>query len=432
MLVTEIQSLILDETFMKLSVEAMILSDKVHENMEGKGPVYKIYGTDDSSSNDALIAPEVLLDLDETNSEDYSMYTTYQDGRDQAIVAKKDGVCYGAFRSSHQPHWNNWTRKFDFRNIDACVKKKDTNSINDDKIECCSVRTGDLNAFQSQFADAFEADLRACVEECTQTSNMNVQEQNCLILTGHSQGGSIANIASIYFQDLNPVVIAFGHAPAIHMPCPLIDSTSIYHWINSKDVGGVRIFDPIPFITQSKADFVGHTLILDEEGFSSSIAYMGIDDSVFGSMHLDVSSIVHSRKNYLKALKNLNEKEEYPIQAYGFEDGTSCAQTDALCKSNRCQNGECKPKKEICESCSHDNDCIGETVCRFGGCALKYGMIDAGCPCERGDYCVTGRCEFQSWISLSRTCVEKERKGSFCNEHSDCQEDNCSWRYICT
>jgi pimeloyl-ACP methyl ester carboxylesterase len=44
-----------------------------------------------------------------------------------------------------------------------------------------------------------EASLRECAKDC-----LNPDE--CVVLTGHSQGGAIAAVAALYFSDLNPYV----------------------------------------------------------------------------------------------------------------------------------------------------------------------------------------------------------------------------------
>lgn len=394
----------LGEDLMTATLEAVTLCEKVYEQISDD-IAYRIEGTDTG-----FIAPEVYMDWNETDSNGYSMLTTYGDESNQAIIAKKDGICYGVFRGR-----DHWTQNFDARTKDVC----------DDGMECCKVLTSYFNLYHVGYEDIFVTDLRACAENCTSTNT-------CVVLTGHSEGGAAATIASIYFEDLKPLTITFGQPPALKGPCALIDSTRVYHWVNSVNVANVRLFDPIPIIAQSKADFVGHALILDQNGSgrNPSVAYMGLDFQMFGSAHVDLTYVAHDREGYRIAITSLLNNANFPINANGFIDGTTCAQTNSICRSNRC-DGTCKSKADICGSCSTDADC--ETgVCRFGGCARVGEFISNGCPCSLGDYCISGRCEFKSWTSFSRICVEKIGNGSFCNEDNDCISGNCSWLYKCS
>ena len=53
-----------------------------------------------------------------------------------------------------------------------------------------------------------EKSLRDCAKDC-------VNKDECVVLTGHSQGGAIAAIAAVYMADLNPYVITFGQPPVL-------------------------------------------------------------------------------------------------------------------------------------------------------------------------------------------------------------------------
>ena len=39
--------------------------------------------------------------------------------------------------------------------------------------------------------------------------------EDCLVITGHSQGGATATIASILLYDQLPTVVTFGQPPAV-------------------------------------------------------------------------------------------------------------------------------------------------------------------------------------------------------------------------
>jgi pimeloyl-ACP methyl ester carboxylesterase len=69
----------------------------------------------------------------------------------------------------------------------------------------------------------------------------------CVVITGHSQGGAIALVAALYLADLNPYVITFGQPPTVEAPCNLVTSDRVYRWVNTKNAGASGIaYDPVP------------------------------------------------------------------------------------------------------------------------------------------------------------------------------------------
>jgi predicted lipase len=88
-----------------------------------------------------------------------------------------------------------------------------------------------------------EAALRDCAASCK-------LRDECVVMTGHSQGGAIAAVAALYMPDLNPYVITFGQPPTIDAPCDLITSSRWYRYVNTKAAEVLSIgivYDPVPF-----------------------------------------------------------------------------------------------------------------------------------------------------------------------------------------
>ena len=60
-------------------------------------------------------------------------------------------------------------------------------------------------AYDTPYRSDMEKSLRDCAKDC-------VNKDECVVLTGHSQGGAIAAVAAVHLADLNPYVITFGHS----------------------------------------------------------------------------------------------------------------------------------------------------------------------------------------------------------------------------
>jgi len=96
---------------------------------------------------------------------------------DQALVAQIGGLCYGAFRGTTMT-WIDWQQNFDPAMQDVC--REDGN--NETQQECCTSRSGFYEGYWTIYKDDFENAIRDCAKMCS-----NVDE--CVVLTGHSQGG---------------------------------------------------------------------------------------------------------------------------------------------------------------------------------------------------------------------------------------------------
>lgn len=390
------------------------------------------------------MASEIYMDWEEVNEEGFSMITTYNEGADQAIVAEKDGVCYGVFRGS-DPNLNDWKQNFDVRESHICQNISWENYDVGKEEQCCKVTRGYYDAYHANYRENFEADLRACAQSCDESHDSPCN----LILAGHSQGGAIAIISAMYLSDLKPVVITFGQPPVLlDHRCTLIDSSRVLRFINSVNIGNIRSFDPIPFLSNIYADFLGHTVLLSgSEGGTApgGIAYLGLDFQKFNSMHLDLSTRAHTTTSYINSIRAILNVDVdnvsitnplFPIASNGFSDGTTCANSDFICASKRC-DGVCKPQHLNCSPCNENSDCLSN-YCIGGGCAEapkrnnnNLATVESGCPCLSKSDCMSGRCEFTSFFSLSRICSDKLEEGLNCNEDNDCISGKCSWRGKC-
>ena len=98
---------------------------------------------------------------------------------DQAVVAKKSGYCFVAFRGTTL-HWADWLQNSPVGTRQACVPDAETGS----QEVCCTTREGFWGAYNADYKDQLESTVRDCASSCT-------NKDECVVLTGHSQGASI-------------------------------------------------------------------------------------------------------------------------------------------------------------------------------------------------------------------------------------------------
>ena len=184
-------------------------------------------------------------------------------------------------------------------------------------------------AYNTDYRDKMEQSLRECAKDC-------INKDECVVLTGHSQGGAIAAVAAVYLADLNPLVFTFGQPPTIDLPCPVITSERWYRFINTKSVeqGVIGItYDPIPFAPSMGIDSWGHMIILSDD--KSHVAYIGLDaQDTFGPLNVkgfEAHSMIHANgttfPGYLDRIETIMkayENRTYPIVSTGFVATSLC------------------------------------------------------------------------------------------------------------
>lgn len=413
-----------------------------------------------SEATELVLTPHVMslvqtaghlseIAYDEDPSDDSFLDLQFFDQEpDQAIVAQKDGVCYAAFRGTTLT-WDDWSQNLKLGNQD---------------IEGCSTRIGFYEAYNTNYRTALEEQVRKCAKACK-------SQDDCVVLTGHSQGGAIANVAALYLHDLNPYVITFGQPPTVDAPCPLISSERYYRFINTKQKPALHVglsYDPVPFAPGLGADFFGYMILLSDD--TTGVAFLGLDAHY--TLRPFVSGVeAHSMRatpingsatdffpgynDRIDALIEKNADNKAPLRTNGYQPGTLCSEDDECetkqcnrdvglgsyprcigteytrddeCDTDRCDHGLCLPKLGSCQPCNENSDCAS------GICSWKYkctnmdGLVDNQCDCFHNADCDSGRCEgFTNAI-----CEARLAGGSYCNEHSDCLSDRCTWRFKCT
>ena len=369
----------------------------------------------------------------------------YIEEPDQALVAEDDaGYCFGVFRGT-TPTAVDWGQNIDPRNEPVCTTK--------DRSACCTTRQGFYDAYITSYHQKMEKEVRKCASKCDRPNE-------CVVLTGHSQGGAVASIAAVRMADLNPRVITFGEPPALDFPCPPVTSSRWYRYVNTKDseMGLIGVsYDPVPFVPGMGTQQYGNFVMLG--GDPTGTAFIGLDNNDQFSP-LNVAGFqAHSMNGtlefpgYINRIDTLMQSNNtYPIRANGFASPEYCTKNveceslqcekethfsyskcvsdeceeDKDCKTDRCDSGQCHPKLGSCMECDEDSDCAGGQ-CLFFRCSNGHGQMDDECNCFRNEDCASGRCEGLA----PPTCRATLGEGAHCNEDSDCKSGDCSWLFLC-
>ena len=229
-----------------------------------------------------------------------------------ALAARVDSTCIMAFRGTstdvYQATW---------------LDDVDTNLQQDQVtlLESCSVTQGILNAYNDVFRSDLEEDVRSCMTSCPDCN---------LLITGHSQGGAIANAAGVLFESYgySPYVITYGQPPVLGSECR-VDHWKWFRFIHAIP-GTFRLqYDLVPMI-RSTGTFYGHEIVVSSDD-PTSVDYVGIDE------HVDKTPwnvVAHFSNGYVAALTAVRDNG-FPMHTNGFRSGAQCTM-DAECASGSC------------------------------------------------------------------------------------------------
>ena len=232
-----------------------------------------------------------IMDHYEHSDLDYVQF--YINDSDQAIVARQraDGAisCFmvQCLALKNSVFFNDWEQNFDLGN--RLIHRN-----NDPSQSACEGRRGFADFIDTQKAKEGLEDVVRCMDDYCE------DQEDCLVITGHSQGGATATIASILLYDWQPTVVTFGQPPAVDPGCEWIPSHRFYRYINSKvedneddDLG----FDVVPFVPTivSGSAHYGHALLLgDDVDGGSAIKYLGFNEIDFEPALFDLDVGAHT------------------------------------------------------------------------------------------------------------------------------------------
>lgn len=283
----------------------------------------------------AEIAAELSLIVyfdDPENNIGFDTFETYSDGPDRAIVASKDGRCYASFRGTE------FTEPLDIKQQllpgleEVCPSGSSSN--------CCQTGADYWDAYDTDYRSDLEDEIEACATSC-------VSLDDCVYLTGHSSGGSVARVAAVVLKVLEASVISFGNENTLNAGCSHAEDLEDgwVRWANTREtlLGLGLKYDKFPFSTsiQGLTTF-GSTILLSDD--TTAVANIGSGDStallpkdpfsLLTCHRIDTDDDANSL-GYRNRIENLIAQANFPIPTTGFTDGSSCTQ-DFECESDQC------------------------------------------------------------------------------------------------
>lgn len=158
-------------------------------------------------------------------------------GADAALTLDiDDAFCIVAFRGSLTPTKisNDIIEDWIFQNLNAnplFVNKRN------DITQGCTVQEG----FFKAYAGVGIAPIESFIDTCMSAGSKQ------LVFTGHSQGGAVAAIASIVYNDYNPLTITFGQPPFVRRDtdCPILNKHHVWRIINTENSRNGLQYDPV-------------------------------------------------------------------------------------------------------------------------------------------------------------------------------------------
>lgn len=261
-----------------------------------------------------------LEDMIATGRKKYATFEAWGDIDDEALVAKTNDTnrCHAVFRGTDI--FNMYDQ---FQNIAFLNERIDGTD--------CVVRQGYKDAYFTAYLNTFRTEVENCVASC---------EGGCpLVLSGHSQGGAAAVVASIDLRAYNPTVITFGAPRAIHDdgdPCTAANSSNHYRFINTLN----NQFDRVPSMgSVFNAKHIGHTFLLDDGNFH--VVGTGLNDDQSRTPWTDLPHFVNIYKRRIQAMVN---RGCYPVPVAKWSNDHFCGRSDECEDDSFCLMKRCRPK----------------------------------------------------------------------------------------
>lgn len=186
----------------------------------------------------------------------------------------------------------------------------------------CTVTEGMRDAYFVDYVGHMEEDIRVCMEGCPECT---------LVITGHSQGGSIANVAGVLFESygFSPYVLTFGQPKVLGGRCKMIHASKWFRFILAEP-GLFRLrYDIVPLLPGT-GTFYGHEILVSRDDLTG-VEYIGLNTHAIKGV---VSSVAHRQKSYMLSMLALRDNG-FPIRTTGFRKDAKCS------KDHECASGTC-------------------------------------------------------------------------------------------
>lgn len=269
-------------------------------------------------------------------------------------VLKHDGVCYGVFRGT-----------------DFGVAEDVSQNLNvfTKEVGSCTVHGGFDDNYSNR--DAFRSSVTSCVRSCINRHAR--QGKRCpLVLTGHSQGGATAVVASLYLKGVSSrmYVSTFGAPRVVRSGCDDIDTDHHFRFVNAEPEGGGLIYDAIPSVSGGGSHY-GHAFVLT----SNRPAYLGLN---FND-NLDPQAHVHSTSYYIEDMALWLESTTFPTSEFGWDNGQYCNYHDE-CQSEHCSTTDWVGPRKCAEPDADEAGDDGGFLCATGADAVgRKSELENGC-----------------------------------------------------
>lgn len=238
----------------------------------------------------------------------------FADFNDRVLVRYERGSCYVAFRGAWSGNPTDLLQSVPMPFAqDVCGSEG-----------CCTVERGMYRAYYSRYVDRFEAAVQRCTERC--------DDGPCeLVITGHSQGASIAPVAAIALAEYNPTLLTFGQHMTQVGHCDVLENMDTYLRFNSMCPMGTRpSYDNLPVWGNLISGRHSGTHILLGAGGAATLGYN--NDMAL----LPFREACHNIYDpYMTSIDKLE-----PGLMDGFSVGSLCSR-DIECQSKKCVQKRC-------------------------------------------------------------------------------------------
>ena len=269
-----------------------------------------------------------------TDNSTTSDIQVYRDVSDKTMVAYRDGTCYVAWMGAVVNEIRDIgqsTPRLAFRR--ACGAQG-----------CCRMHPGMINAYYSEYVQEMEESIERCVRRCDDADDTDEGGGCPLVITGHSQGASIAPIGAVILAKYNPILMTFGQHRVHRYSCDVLDNMETYlRVVSICEHNGRPAYDMNTYYGTMVGRHTG-TMIIVGDGGAATLGYNS------DMAMLPLTERCHNIHNpYASSIQNLTAG---PLD--GFVDGSMCTR-NIECKSREC-------KKLRCTSSSTDDAAITDNT----------------------------------------------------------------------
>lgn len=238
----------------------------------------------------------------------------FDDGPDLALVRYLDHTCYVSFRGTTGTILDN------LQSVPGLIPRQACGAAG-----CCFVERGIHQAYYSSFVSDLEAEVEACTQRCDEDGGCDV------VLTGYSQGGTIASVAAIALAQYNPTLITYGQQPVAWFNCRVLDNMETYLRFTSLcPEGGEPHYDAVTYFGNPIVSRHSGTMVMLGNGAAATIGRNARQN------FFPVSGACHDLEGeYQRSIDNL---EIGPLD--GFPAGSLCT-ASLECQSGTCRQSRC-------------------------------------------------------------------------------------------